>query len=352
MSDHFVILLFAVLIIALAALFLWIRAHLHGLRARAEEQRALAELNGQVGAFALHVEGLRAAIASLQGQVVQSMDGTRHAMDQRLDTAVRVISDVRQNLGELAEKTTTLAEIGKDIASLQDILRSPKLRGNVGELLLGDLLAQILPAQHFRLQHSFRDGEKVDAAILLHQGLVPVDAKFPLENFQRLQKADTAADKKAMRRAFIQDVKRHVDAIAKKYIRPDENTFDFALMYIPAENVYYETIIKDDELDTGGALFEYAIQKRIIPVSPNSFYAYLQTVLLGLKGLRVEENARAIINELQRTRVEFDRFSEAFRLTGTHIENASAKYSEALKRLEKVDQKLAHLESGSPTLPT
>jgi DNA anti-recombination protein RmuC len=156
----------------------------------------------------------------------------------------------------------------------------------------------------------------VDAVIRLQAGLVPVDAKFPLENFQRLVKAETPEEKKVLRRAFITDVKKHIEAIATKYIRTDEGTFDFALMYVPAENVYYETIIKDDELGADGALFAHALARRVIPVSPNSFYAYLQTILLGLKGLRVEESAREIINHLARLNQEFDRFSESFRLVG------------------------------------
>ena len=338
------ILLALLCLAAFVGLALWLRASLRELKPRPEDQQALAELKGQVGAFSMQVEGLRQSVTALQGQVVTSLDGNRRAMDERLDGAARVIHDVRQNLGQLAEKTQRLTEIGKDIASLQDILRSPKLRGNMGELFLGDLLAQILPPDHFRLQYSFRGGETVDAAVLLKAGMVPVDAKFPLENFQRVVQAATDEEKKGFRRAFIQDVKKHVDAIAKKYIRPDEGTLDFALMYIPAENVYYETIIKDDEPGADGALFEYALKKRVIPVSPNSFYAYLQTVLLGLKGMRIEESAREVINQLSRVHVEFGRFADAFRLVGGHLDNARAKYDEAQKRLDKVDQKLTQID--------
>lgn len=344
MSQVLVPILFALVVFALFGLGLWLQARLRELKPRPEEQQALAEIKGQVGAFSMQVESLRQTVTALQGQVVQSLDGTRRAMDERLDGAARVINDVRQNLGQLTEKTQRLAEIGKDIASLQDILRSPKLRGNIGELFLGDLLAQILPPDHFKLQHGFQGGETVDAVVALKAGLVPVDAKFPLENFQRVVKAESDDEKKVARRAFLQDVKKHVDAIAKKYIRPDEGTFDFALMYIPAENVYYETIIKDDDLGGDGALFEYALKKRVIPVSPNSFYAYLQTVLLGLKGMRIEESAREVIDQLSRVHVEFTRFGEAFRLVGAHLDNSRAKYDEAQKRLEKVDQKLAQID--------
>jgi DNA recombination protein RmuC len=345
-------------LVALLAMAAWLAARLRELRTRPDEQQALAEIRAQVASFHQQMEGIRQSIAHLQGQVAQSLDGARQTMDQRLDGTTRVIFDVKKGLGELTERTKQLVEIGKDISSLQDILRSPKLRGSLGELFLGDLLAQILPPDHFRMQHAFAGGEKVDAVVMLKAGLVPVDAKFPLENFQRILRAASEEERKAARRAFLQDVKKHIDAIAKRYIRPDEGTFDFALMYIPAENVYYETIVKDDEFGGEGAIFEYALKRRVIPVSPNSFYAYLQTVLLGLKGMRVEESARAVIDHLSRVHIEFDRFAEAFRLVGGHIENARSKYEDARARLEKVDQKLVQIDgiivrsgAAAPELP-
>jgi DNA recombination protein RmuC len=337
MSDPFIIIAFALVLIVLIGMIVWLRSALRALAPRPEEQQALGELRGQLN-------GVTQQVALLQSQVTQSLGDTRKAMDTRLDGAAIVIKEVSRQLGQLSEKTQQLSDIGKDISSLQDILRSPKLRGNMGELFLGDLLAQILPPEHYQLQYTFQDGGKVDAVIRLQAGLVPVDAKFPLENFQRLVKTESPEEKKALRRAFLQDVKKHVDAIATKYIRTDEGTFDFALMYIPAENVYYETIIKDDELGADGALFGYALTRRVIPVSPNSFYAYLQTVLLGLKGLRVEESAREIINHLARLNQEFDRFSESFRLVGDHLENALKKYEEAQKRLLKVEGKMEQLD--------
>jgi len=326
-----------IFLLVLAGLALWLRSALRALAPRPEDQQALGELRGQLN-------GVTQQVALLQSQVTQSLGDTRKAMDTRLDGAAIVIKEVSRQLGQLSEKTQQLSDIGKDISSLQDILRSPKLRGNMGELFLGDLLAQILPPEHYQLQYTFQDGGKVDAVIRLQAGLVPVDAKFPLENFQRLVKTESPEEKKALRRTFLQDVKKHVDAITTKYIRTDEGTFDFALMYIPAENVYYETIIKDDELGADGALFGYALTRRVIPVSPNSFYAYLQTVLLGLKGLRVEESAREIINHLARLNQEFDRFSESFRLVGDHLENALKKYEEAQKRLLKVEGKMEQLD--------
>ena len=274
-------------------------------------------------------------------------------MDERLDGAARVIQGVSRQLGQLDESTKRMLEVGRDISSLQDLLRAPKLRGNLGELFLQDLLAQILPPDHYEIQHAFAGGEKVDAVIRLQAGLVPVDAKFPLENFRRVVAAGGEEERKTARRQFLRDVRTHIDAIATKYIRPDEGTFQFALMYVPAENVYYETIVRPDEA-AESALFEYALQRRVIPVSPNSFYAYLQTILLGLKGLRVEERAREILDHLDRLNQETDRFAEAFRLVGDHLDNARKKYEEAQKRLTRVESKMDQLDGlakGEAALP-
>ena len=184
----------------------------------------------------------------------------------------------------------------------------------------------------------------MDAVIILHAGMVPVDAKFPLENFRRIFAAPNDDERKTARRGFIKDVKGHIDAIASKYIRMDEGTFDFALMYVPAENVYYESIIKDDELGGEMSLFNYALKKRVIPVSPNSFYAYLQTILLGLKGMQVEERSREILENLSRLHREFDSFAEAFRLVGQHLDNSVKKFGEAQKRFDKVEAKVEQID--------
>jgi DNA recombination protein RmuC len=254
------------------------------------------------------------------------------------------MGDVRQQLGQLKESSQRMIEMGQDISKLQDILQPPKLRGSLGELFLADLLSQILPAAHYRLQYPFKGGETVDAVVLLHSGMVPIDAKFPLDNFKRILSTPNEEARAAAKKAFIKDVKGHIDAIASKYIRTDENTFDFALMYVPAENVYYETVIKDSEFGDEMSIFSYALKKRVIPVSPNSFYAYLQTIILGLKGMRVEERSREILDNLSRLQKEFDIFAEAFRLVGQHLENSTKKYAEAQKRFDKIEAKVEQID--------
>jgi DNA recombination protein RmuC len=337
----------AVLLLGLAGLGWFLHRSLRASLAERRDDQALTLLQNQVQATVAQVGQLRDSVQQIAGQMNASLAETRKAMDTRLDNAARVVGDVSKHLGQLDESAKRIFDVGKDIAGLQDILRAPKLRGGLGELFLGDLLAQILPPDHFELQYGFQGGEKVDAVIRLKAGLVPVDAKFPLENFQRLVRAATDDERATARRVFLKDVQTHIDAIAKKYIRPDEGTFDFALMYIPAENVYYEVIVKDDEFGGEAKLFNYALARRVIPVSPNSFYAYLQTILLGLKGLRVEESARQIMGHLARLQKDFTGFGESFELVGQHLANAQKKFEEADKRFDKVSTKLEQISGAA-----
>ena len=284
-------------------------------------------------------------ISGLREQVRKSLETTDQVLGQGLESTGKAVSDVQVNLARLEESNKRIYELGKDISSLQEILRAPKIRGGIGEFLLGDLLEQILPQQHFDLQHVFKSGEKVDAVIRLGDGLVPVDSKFPLENFRRLLEAESDQEKKAYRRKFMADVRSHIDSIAGKYIVPDEGTFPFALMYVPAENVYYETIIKEQGVEDGRSIAGYAMRKRVIPVSPNTLYLYLQTIILGLRGMQVEKNALEIISALSRLKVDFDRFAQDFRLTGTHLRRAAGSYDCGEKSLEKLEVRLDQISS-------
>lgn len=316
-------------------------------------QRSQESVNQQLGQVTNQVNSqlgqVTQQVNTQLGQVAQQLQKSTGDLNSRLDNAARVVQEVSKSLGGLNEATKKVFDVGRDIASLQEILRSPKLRGGLGELFLGDLLAQIFPPSYFMLQHRFKSGEAVDAVIKLGANLVPVDAKFPLENFRRVVET-SEEEQKAAKRKFIADVRKHVDAIAGKYILPDEGTFDFALMYIPAENVYYELIIKDDAVDTDKALLNYAFTKRVIPVSPNSFYAYLQTILLGLKGLHIEEQAQEILKGLARLSGDFDRFKTDFDVLGKHVTSMKTKYDEADKRLLKFGDRLQSLSGAEAAL--
>src|SRR5256886_7260436 len=288
------------------------------------------------------VNSLQERLDTFGQSVTQNLQQSSASMNTRLDKAAGVIGDLREKVGQIHE-------VGKAAQELVNIMRAPKLRGGMGELFLGDLLAQLLPKEHYTMPYRFKSGDAVDAVIRIGPKLVPADAKFPYENFRRVMEAPTESERVAARKQFLRDVKKHVDAIATKYILPDEGTYDFALMYVPAENVYYETIIKEEAAGEERQLFSYALEKRVIPVSPNSFYAYLQTILLGLRGLKVEERAHEILNTLARLRGDFEKLQENFRILGKHLTNAQGSYADTERTLTKFDAKLSQIEAPAET---
>ena len=270
-------------------------------------------------------------------QMSQSLQEANKIIGTNLGSATVTFGNVKEQLGRLEVTNRQIVDISRDIASLQDLLRAPKFRGAMGETLLENLLSQVLPQQHYSTQYRFKTSDTVDAVIKLGGRLVPVDAKFSLENFQKMLEAEDEQLKASFRKKFIQDVKNRIDEIASKYILPNENTYDFALMYIPAENVYYEVIIKED-------IFSFSLGKKVIPVSPNTIYAYLQVICLGLKGLEIEENAKAILKSLSALGIEVDKFKEDFNTLGGHLSNANTKYLDSQKRLDKVADKLVNIQ--------
>jgi DNA recombination protein RmuC len=290
-----------------------------------------------------HMEALRQQVQAQQQAMTQHLQAMTGQVGHRLDSTTRLVGEVSQSLGALAKATEQIYQVGKDISTLQNILQSPKLRGNLGELFLQDMLAQVLPAAFYGIQHRFRNGDIVDAVIQIGNRRVPVDAKFPLENFRRLLQAGVDTGRAGLaRRRFLADTKRHIDAIASKYILPDEGTYDFALMYIPAENVYYEVMLKGE--DDGDDLLPYALQRKVFPVSPVSLYAYLQTIVLGLRGLQLEENAQEVLQHLARLRRDTGLLREGFEVLGRHLGHAHNKYDEVGRMLAQVEGKLLAME--------
>ncbi len=270
-------------------------------------------------------------------QMSQSLQEANKIIGQNLSSATGVFGNVEEQLGKLEATNIQILEVSKNISNLQELLRVPKFRGQMGETLLESLLAEVLPQQYYQMQYGFKTGEAVDAVIKLGEHLVPIDAKFSLENFQKMIEVNDEQAKNSYRRKFIQDIKSRVDEISSKYILPQENTYDFAFMYIPAENVYYETIIKED-------LFSYFAAKKVIPVSPNTFYAYLQVICLGLRGLKIEENAKIILKNLSALSIELNKFKEDFDTLGVHLLNASHKYEDGQRKLERFSDKLVNIQ--------
>jgi DNA recombination protein RmuC len=321
-------------------------------------QQQIEQLRGQMGDglnknISLLTEQLRTINEQVNQQLLlvnQQLQNSSGQIGQRLDSAREVISRVSERLGELSKTSEQIHEVGKNIATLQEILRPPKLRGGLGEQFLGELLSQILPSEFFTLQHTFSSGERVDAVVRIGEKLVPIDSKFPLDNFKRVIECKTDEERKTGQKMFYRDVKKHIDDIASKYILPQEGTYDFALLYIPAENVYYETITKDESFGEEKGVLNYALTRRVIPVSPNSFYAYLQVIILGLKGLQIEKDALKIQGLLSGLKKEIGGFQEDFQLVGKHITNALNKFEEARRRLDKFNFRLDQIES-QPSLP-
>lgn len=264
----------------------------------------------------------------------EALQVANKTVGERLDSATRVFGDVQKSLGRLEETHKHIYEISKDISSLQELLRAPKFRGEMGETLLGKLLEDVLPKENIKLQHRFKSGDTVDAVINIGQNLISIDAKFPLENFKKVQEAASEDEKKSHYRVFVRDVKNRLDEVASKYILPDEGTFDFALMYIPAEAVYYQ-ITRDEELTA------CARSKKVIFVSPNTFYAYLQAILYGLKGVNIQRNIQKIFAELGRIQLDFKKFQVDFEVIGTHLSSAGKKYNEASTKLGGLNDRLA-----------
>jgi DNA recombination protein RmuC len=287
---------------------------------------------------------LNVVTAQLSNVTAQLQNNTGQ-VGSRLDTAAKVIQDVQNKLGELGKATQEIKELGQSVSKLEEMLKAPKLRGGLGELLLEDLLKQVLPLSAYDTQYRFKNGQTVDAVILLSGGMIPVDSKFPLENFQKMLEARSDQEKRTAVRTFRSDVKKHIDAISEKYILPDEGTFDFALMYVPAENIYYETIIKDDSIPEEDGLFSYAMKKKVVPVSPNSFYAHLRVIALGFKGLQIEKSAKEILQSMERFGSELRKFTDIFETLGLQLNNAKNNYDKADKQLNTMTEKFKTIQA-------
>jgi len=265
-----------------------------------------------------------------------SLDTTKDTVNASLVSSTKDISDrllrASEVIAELKKETGAFSEIGRSMKDVQDYLRSPKLRGNIGEMVLKDLISQIFPKASYTLQHRFKSGDIVDAVIKTDAGLLPIDSKFPMENYQKLVSANEF-ERDSYLKLFTRDIKAHVKAISSKYILPEEKTLDFALMYIPAESVYYEMSTNED-------LMDYARSLRVYPVSPNTLYAALQTILLSFEGKKIEQKAREVFTLLRAIQKDYGRALDTFSTLGTHLTNAYNKYGEVNNAFQNLGQKL------------
>lgn len=260
-------------------------------------------------------------------------------MQEQFSQSARIIRDVTEKLTRLDETNRQVVSFADQLQNLQDILKNPKQRGVLGEYYLESVLKNVLPPSSYKMQHSFRDGIIVDAAIYIDKRIIPVDSKFSLENYNRMLGANDSGEKKRYESAFVADLKNRIDETSK-YVRPEENTMDFAFMFIPSEAVYYDLLINKVGAvteDTNNLIY-YAGRKKVIVVSPTSFLAYLQTVLQGLRNQKISEQAKEVIKEVERLGRHLGVYSEYMKKLGSHLGTTVGTYNKASKELAKVDK--------------
>jgi DNA recombination protein RmuC len=283
---------------------------------------------------------IRVLAERLQGEtafIARRVEGLDRRMSHAQDSSTQLATTIFDRLGNVDRATQTIAEQAREFVALQDLLRAPKARGGLGEAMLEELLGQVLPHHAYAMQHRFSSGVVVDAIVRAGDRIVCIDSKFPLANFNRMCEASSEVERTQAEHNFATDVDHHIRDIASKYVLPDEGTLDFAVMYVPAEGVYGE-VLRVKHRDA--ALFERAIEARVVPMSPLTMYGYLQTILFGLKCLSIEKNAEAVLGHCQRLQRDVERFAAEYETLGRHLGNARSKYEEGARRLDRFRNKL------------
>jgi len=330
-------------------------------RARTEQlQRDLQTLTGQTQNFSQQ-------LGQLSQSVTTSLEGVTGALQKGITDSATIaaqaqsamtgeLKNSRETLGQIQQQLGAVQQAGQQMSqtaqTLQNILGGAKSRGSLGEVALERLLEDALPKERYQRQFRFTSGEVADAVILLRDKLLPIDSKFPLDAFRRMNEQRTTEQKPPQassqtdeaRRAFAVAVKGHAGSIAKKYILPNEGTLGIALMFVPSENVYYELLMTADA--KGQPLDEYCRSKNVIAVSPNTLYAHLQVILMGLQGMQIEENAKRLQASLAGMQKHLENFTQMFGRLGTHLKNAQICYSESEKRLDKAQDTLEGMLGG------
>jgi DNA recombination protein RmuC len=344
-------------VIVVAGLVIWLVLQ------TAQEQKKNALLEAQMGELRRDLQTIGSAQATSAGQIAtigqsvsQRLESVTKALQDGVSNSAQIatqgqtaianeLKNTREQIGHIQKQLGEFQELGRGISSatksLEGILGGAKTRGLLGEVTLERLLEDSLPSSQYSTQYHFSSGEAADAVIFLRdKKLVAVDSKFPLEAFRRI-----ATEGEEAKRAFAAAVKIHADSIAKKYIVPGEGTLELALMFVPSETVYYELLMTQDS--KGEPLDSYCRGKNIIAVSPNTLYAHLCVIHLGLRGMQIEENARRIFANLSGLHKQMETFTDVFEKLGTHLKNAQQSYGEADKRLEKTQSALHGLIATS-----
>jgi DNA recombination protein RmuC len=346
-------------VIVVAALVLWLVLQ------TSQEQKKSVLLEAQMNELRRDLQTIGTAQAQSTGQITtlgqnvsQRLESVTKALHDGVSNSAQIatqgqtaianeLKNTREQIGHIQKQLGEFQELGRGISSatksLEGILGGAKTRGLLGEVTLERLLEDSLPSSQYATQYSFSSGEAADAVIFLRdKKLVAIDSKFPLDAFRRI-----GAEGEEAKRAFATAVKGHADSIAKKYIVPNEGTLDLALMFVPSESVYYEMLMTEDS--KGEPLDSYCRGKNIIAVSPNTLYAHLCVIHLGLRGMQIEENAKRISAGLSGIHKQMDTFTDVFERLGTHLKNAQQSYGEADKRLEKTQNTLDNLIGAGAT---
>lgn len=294
---------------------------------------------------------------NLRGQITDRMDKNqelmRETMTKQFSASSKLISEVTERLTKLDDTNKRVVDVADELKTLQNVLQNPKQRGVLGEYYLGQVLENVLPPDRFTLQYAFKDGEVVDAVVQLEKGkLLPIDSKFSLENYNRLVEEPDKLKREALAKLFKEDLKKRIDETAK-YIRPSEKTMDYAFMFIPSEAIYYDLLINKVGTTNTSArdLIEYAFRdKHVIIVSPTTFMAYLQTVLQGLRGLQIEEQAKEIqvrVGELGRHIATYEQLMQKL---GGSLGTSVNHFNNAHKELKKVDKDVVRIAQTTPAV--
>jgi DNA recombination protein RmuC len=327
MSVQVIVVIILAIAVILGGLIFYLERRLRSLAEQTKPDETIIEwLKTQQEEWQKSNRFINQTLQQTNQNIQNVLQQSTQTLNQRLDNAAKYISQVAREVGQMSE-------IGRSMRELQEFLKSPKLRGNIGEEVLKDLIGQMFPKSSFHFQYQFKSGEKVDAALKTEAGILPIDSKFPMENFRKMTSSKEKAIGERYKKQFINDVRKHIRTIAKKYILPEEGTVDFALMYVPSESVFYEVVNTPE-------LIEYARSTRVYIVSPSTLYAHLQMILLSFEGRRLEARTRQVFRLLRAIQQDYQKTEEGLSVLGRHISNASAKMSEVFQRFTLLGQKI------------
>ena len=281
---------------------------------------------------------LRSALDASLGQVRQESRHTASEVNQRMQESMKIFGDVKDKLARVDETSRQTLAMNEQIKKLQDTLTNPKQRGILGEYYLETVLKNVLPPGSYQMQYAFKDSVIVDAVVFADKRIIPIDSKFSLENYNRFAAATDPAEKKKYEAAFVGDIKMRIDETSK-YVKPQEDTMDFAFMFIPSEAIYYDLLInKVGSTVEDKNLITYAFQKKVIIVSPTSFLAYLQTVLQGLRNQKISEQTKDIVKQVDNLRKHLMTYEDYFGKIGKNLITTVSAYNHAYKEFGKIDK--------------